>query len=71
MLSTIVMANSFRNPALLAKMAASLQTFSGGRFILGYGAGWHAEEYAAYGYDFPSAATRISMLVGSRLSVWG
>jgi alkanesulfonate monooxygenase SsuD/methylene tetrahydromethanopterin reductase-like flavin-dependent oxidoreductase (luciferase family) len=61
-LGTIVVANSFRNPALLAKMAASLQVFSEGRFILGYGAGWHGGEYAAYGYDYPSAATRIDML---------
>ncbi len=62
LLGTIVLANSFRPPALLAKMAATLQTLSGGRFILGYGAGWHAEEYHAYGYEYPSAATRIAML---------
>jgi alkanesulfonate monooxygenase SsuD/methylene tetrahydromethanopterin reductase-like flavin-dependent oxidoreductase (luciferase family) len=59
---TIVLANSFRHPALMAKMAATLQMLSGGRCILGYGAGWHAEEYAAYGYDYPSAATRIAMM---------
>jgi alkanesulfonate monooxygenase SsuD/methylene tetrahydromethanopterin reductase-like flavin-dependent oxidoreductase (luciferase family) len=59
---TIVLANSFRHPALLAKMAATLQTLSGGRCILGYGAGWHAEEYEAYGYDYPSTATRIAMM---------
>src|SRR5690606_19623603 len=50
------------NPALLAKMAASLQVFSGGRFILGIGAGWHQPEYAGYGLDYPSAGTRIDML---------
>src|SRR5688572_30254678 len=38
-LSTIVMANSYRHPPLLAKMAATLQELSGGRFVLGYGAG--------------------------------
>ena len=42
----------FRNPALLAKMGATLQYLSGGRFILGIGAGWHPEEWQAYGYDF-------------------
>jgi len=61
-LSTIVMCNSFRNPALLAKMAGGLQTLSSGRFVLGYGAGWHEGEYDAYGYDFPSARTRIEMM---------
>ena len=61
-LGTIVMSNSFRQPALMAKMAATLQTLSGGRFILGYGAGWHAEEYRAYGYDYPSPGERVAML---------
>ena len=56
MLGTIVMANSYRPPALMAKMAASLQAFSHGRLILGYGAGWHETEYRAYGYPFPKAS---------------
>jgi len=63
LLGTIVMANSYRHPPLLAKMAASLQYLSGGRFILGYGAGWAEDEYRAYGYDFPSARTRIAQMV--------
>jgi alkanesulfonate monooxygenase SsuD/methylene tetrahydromethanopterin reductase-like flavin-dependent oxidoreductase (luciferase family) len=63
MLGTIVMANSYRHPPLLAKMAASLQHLSGGRFILGYGAGWVAEEYRAYGYEFPPIRTRIEQMV--------
>ncbi|CAA9543036.1 MAG: hypothetical protein AVDCRST_MAG73-2136 [uncultured Thermomicrobiales bacterium] len=57
-----VLCQSFRNPALLAKMAATLQLMSGGRFTLGLGAGWHDEEYLAYGYDFPSASVRVEQL---------
>jgi alkanesulfonate monooxygenase SsuD/methylene tetrahydromethanopterin reductase-like flavin-dependent oxidoreductase (luciferase family) len=63
LLGTIVMANSYRPPALMAKMAASLQEFSRGRLVLGYGAGWHEAEYRAYGYEFPSAKVRIAQLV--------
>jgi alkanesulfonate monooxygenase SsuD/methylene tetrahydromethanopterin reductase-like flavin-dependent oxidoreductase (luciferase family) len=63
MLGTIVMSNSYRHPPLLAKMAASLQVFSQGRFILGYGAGWAEEEYHAYGYEYPSARVRIAQMV--------
>src|SRR5207244_9756252 len=47
---------------LMAKMAASLQTLSGGRFVLGYGAGWHAQEHEAYGFPFPGPAVRLAML---------
>lgn len=57
-----VLCQSFRNPALLAKMGATLQFLSGGRFILGMGAGWNAEEYRAYGYDFPPAGVRVEQL---------
>jgi alkanesulfonate monooxygenase SsuD/methylene tetrahydromethanopterin reductase-like flavin-dependent oxidoreductase (luciferase family) len=57
-----VLCQSFRNPALVAKMGATLQFLSGGRFILGIGAGWHEEEYRAYGYDFPPASTRVEQL---------
>jgi len=63
MLGTIVMSNSYRHPPLLAKMAASLQYFSHGRFILGYGAGWQEDEYHAYGYEYPSAKVRIAQMV--------
>ncbi|HLI68523.1 MAG TPA: LLM class flavin-dependent oxidoreductase [Ktedonobacteraceae bacterium] len=58
----MVLCQSFRNPALLAKMAATLQYLSNGRFIFGIGAGWHEEEYRAYGYEFPSARTRVEQL---------
>lgn len=57
-----VICQSFRNPALLAKMAATLQFLTGGRFILGLGAGWHAEEYRTYGYDFPPNSARVEQL---------
>ena len=57
-----VLCQSFRNPALLAKMGATLQFLSGGRFMLGIGAGWHEEEYRAYGYDFPPNRVRVAQL---------
>jgi len=57
-----VVCQSFRNPALLAKMGATLQFLSRGRFLLGIGAGWHEEEYKAYGYAFPSAKVRVEQL---------
>lgn len=59
---TLVMCNSYRNPALLAKMAASLDHLSNGRFMLGLGAGWMEEEYRAYGYPFPPTRVRIEQL---------
>ncbi len=49
-LGTLVMCTEFRNPALLAKMAATLDHISGGRLILGIGCGWHDPEYDAFGY---------------------
>jgi alkanesulfonate monooxygenase SsuD/methylene tetrahydromethanopterin reductase-like flavin-dependent oxidoreductase (luciferase family) len=58
----LVLSQSYRNPALLAKMAATFDYWSGGRLILGIGAGWQADEYAAYDYPYPSAGTRIEQL---------
>lgn len=55
-----VLGQSYRNPALLAKMSNTLHALSGGRFILGIGAGWKEDEYLGYGY--PSAKTRLSEL---------
>jgi F420-dependent oxidoreductase-like protein len=61
-LGTLVLCTGYRPPALLAKMAATLDVLSGGRLEFGYGAGWHAEEFAGYGYPFPPVATRIRQM---------
>ncbi|MBE3559403.1 MAG: LLM class flavin-dependent oxidoreductase [Ktedonobacteraceae bacterium] len=58
----VVLCQSFRNPALLAKMAATLQYLTGGRFVLGIGAGWKEDEYRSYGYDFPQPRVRVEQL---------
>jgi probable F420-dependent oxidoreductase len=59
---SLVACNSFRNPALLAKIVASLDVVSDGRIELGIGAGWLRREHEAYGYDFPPAALRLEQL---------
>jgi alkanesulfonate monooxygenase SsuD/methylene tetrahydromethanopterin reductase-like flavin-dependent oxidoreductase (luciferase family) len=55
----LVACTSFRDPALLAKMADTLDEISNGRFILGLGAGWHQPEYEAFGYPFDHLAGRF------------
>jgi len=64
-LGTMVLCNSFRPPALLAKMASTLDVISKGRLEFAIGAGWFEPEYRAYGYDFPDAVTRIKQLAES------
>ena len=54
---------SYRNPAYLAKVAATVDVISGGRVDLGVGAGWSEQEWRAYGYGFPAARDRLGMLV--------
>ena len=58
-LGALVMCTSFRNPAVLAKMAATLDDVSGGRLILGLGAGWHQPEYDAFGLPFDHRVDRF------------
>jgi alkanesulfonate monooxygenase SsuD/methylene tetrahydromethanopterin reductase-like flavin-dependent oxidoreductase (luciferase family) len=58
----LVLCQLFRNPALLAKMAATFQYVSQGNFILGIGAGWAEEEAKAYHLPFPPAGQRVSEL---------
>ena len=53
---------AYRNPAYLAKVAATVDIISEGRLEMGIGAGWYEHEWRAYGYGFPSAGDRIGML---------
>ncbi|HLG62307.1 MAG TPA: LLM class F420-dependent oxidoreductase [Ktedonosporobacter sp.] len=58
----MVSCNGYRNPALLAKMASTVDVMSHGRLDFGIGAGWYEHEYLAYGYDFPDGPTRLRQL---------
>ena len=61
-LGNIVICNSFRNPAYLAKMISTLDNISNGRALMWLGAGWYQEEYKAYGYTFPTPKRRVDEL---------
>jgi alkanesulfonate monooxygenase SsuD/methylene tetrahydromethanopterin reductase-like flavin-dependent oxidoreductase (luciferase family) len=63
-LGQLVMCTSFRPPALLAKMATTADTVSGGRLILGLGAGWYDPEYTAFGYPTDHRAGRFEEAIG-------
>jgi F420-dependent oxidoreductase-like protein len=58
----MVTCNGYRNPALLAKMASTVDVLSHGRLDFGIGAGWYQHEFDAYGYTFPPVAERLRML---------
>ena len=61
-LGHVVICTAFRNPALTAKMIATLDSISGGRMELGIGAGWKQDEWLAYGYGFPETRERLARL---------
>ena len=61
-LGQLVTCSSYRNAGLLAKETACIDVFSGGRLILGLGAGWYDEEYQAYGYEYRSNPERLAVL---------
>jgi F420-dependent oxidoreductase-like protein len=67
-LGHMVICTGFRNPALTAKLASTIDVISGGRFELGIGGGWKEDEWLAYGYGFPPIGERLGAL-GDHLEI--
>lgn len=70
-LGEMVTCVAYRNVGLLAKEVACLDVYSGGRAILGLGAGWYEREYQAYGYEYPGAGDRLGTLDEALQSIKG
>lgn len=70
LLGHLVICTGFRNPALVAKMISTMDVQTGGRMVLGIGAGWKEDEWVSYGYGFPATRDRLAAL-GEHLEVIG